>query len=95
MVDQATGWAEAAVLVSGTSVCDYAGAFSEAGSVGRGSTSNHDRGSQFTSEVWSSLPRRLRTKHLLTSVYHLQSNGLLEHFHRQLKDMLTASLAGV
>ncbi len=96
IVDRTTRWAEA-VPVSGTSVRDCAEAFFR-GWVSRFGVPDQltsDRGAQFTSEVWASLCSRLGICHLLTSAYHPQSNGLVECFHRQLKDALRARLAGV
>jgi transposase InsO family protein len=52
-----------------------------------------DRGLQFTLEVWSALCTRLGVKHQKTMVYHPQANGLVERFHRQLKDVLRTRLA--
>jgi hypothetical protein len=96
MVDRATRWAEA-TPISGTSVRDCTEAFFR-GWISRFGVLDQitsDRGAQFTSEVWASLCQRLGIKHLLTSAYHPQSNGLVERFHRQLKDFLRARLAGV
>jgi hypothetical protein len=53
-----------------------------------------DRGSQFCSMVWDSFILRLGIKSRLTTLYHPQSNGAIERFHRHLKDMLRARLAG-
>ncbi len=83
--------------MSGTSVCDCAEALFR-GWISRFGVPDQltsDRGAQFTSEVWASLCTRLGIQHLLTSAYHPQSNGLVERFHRQLKDALRARLAGV
>jgi hypothetical protein len=33
-------------------------------------------------------------QHVQTTAYHPQSNDLVEHFHRRLKDALKARLAG-
>ncbi len=38
---------------------------------------------------------RLGIQHLMATAYHQRSNGLVERFHRQLKDALGARLAGV
>jgi hypothetical protein len=54
-----------------------------------------DRGAQFTSEVWAALCKRLSISHIMTTAYHLQSNGMVERFHRQLKEALRARLAAV
>jgi transposase InsO family protein len=53
-----------------------------------------DRGAQFTSALWSSTCMSLGIKHVLTTAYHPQSNGMVERVHRQLKDALRARGAG-
>ena len=53
-----------------------------------------DRGTQFTSEIWTELGSCLGIKHSPTSAYHPQGNGMVERYHRQLKDALRARLAG-
>jgi transposase InsO family protein len=53
-----------------------------------------DRGSQFTSALWDSLCNILGIRHVQTTAYHPQSNGLVERFHRRLKDAPRARLAG-
>jgi hypothetical protein len=52
-----------------------------------------DRGAQFTSEMCAAACRRLNITHNMTTAYHPQSNGLVERFHRQLKEALRARLA--
>jgi Integrase core domain len=49
-----------------------------------------DRGTQFTSATWACLASKLGFKHVLTSSYHPQSNGMVERLHRQIKDALCA-----
>jgi transposase InsO family protein len=53
-----------------------------------------DRGAQFTSTPWTSACTSLGIKHMLTTAYHPQSNGLVERVQRQLKDALRAHGAG-
>jgi transposase InsO family protein len=53
-----------------------------------------DRGAQFTSSLWQALCSLLSITHIQTTAYHPQSNGLVERFHRRLKDSLRARLAG-
>ncbi len=53
-----------------------------------------DRGTQFTSALWSSTCTSLGIKYVLTTAYHPQSNGMVERVHRQLKDALRARGAG-
>jgi transposase InsO family protein len=52
-----------------------------------------DRGTQFTSQVWTILCRKLGIQNTTTTAYHPQSNGLVERAHRQLKEGLKTRLA--
>ncbi|KAI9552203.1 hypothetical protein GHT06_022542 [Daphnia sinensis] len=47
-----------------------------------------DRGSNFTSELFSSLCRKLQIKQLRTTAYHPQTNGLTERFNKTVVEML-------
>ena len=47
-----------------------------------------DRGVQFTSSRWSSWCKQVGAKHITTTTFHPQSNGMVERFHRQLKAAL-------
>ena len=51
-----------------------------------------DRGTQFTSSLWSAICSLLNIKHKITTAFHPQSNGMVERFHRQLKNSLRAGL---
>ena len=53
-----------------------------------------DRGTQFTSELWSAMCNLLGTELHQTTAYHPQSNGLVERFHRNMKASLKARLDG-
>eukprot|EP00731_Ephydatia_muelleri_P034119 Em0047g38a len=53
-----------------------------------------DRGSQFTSQLWSSVAKLLGITLHHTTAYHPQANGLVERFHRHLKTSLHARLTG-
>ena len=44
-------------------------------------TLTSDRGAQFTSAIWAILTTRLRIRHITTTAYHPQANGLVERFH--------------
>lgn len=44
-----------------------------------------DQGRQFESTLFAELTRALGTKHLRTTAYHPQANGLIERWHRTLK----------
>jgi hypothetical protein len=59
----------------------------------RSSTITSDRGAQFTSALWAGLCSLLNIQHSPTTAYHPQSNGLVERFHRRLKDALRSRAA--
>jgi hypothetical protein len=56
-------------------------------------TITSDRGTQFTSALWAGLCSLLKIQHSPTTAYHPQSNGLVEWFHRRLKDALRSRAA--
>ncbi|WP_265324231.1 DDE-type integrase/transposase/recombinase, partial [Clostridioides difficile] len=47
-----------------------------------------DRGSQFQSKLFHNLCEMLGTKEIATSAYNPRANGMIERFHRTLKDAL-------
>ena len=49
-----------------------------------------DRGSQFSSALWSQLMQTWSIKCHQTTAYHPAANGLVERFHRRLKESLIA-----
>ena len=49
-----------------------------------------DRGSQFTSTLWTQLLKNWGSKHITTTAYHPESNGMVERLHRRLKESLIA-----
>ena len=51
-----------------------------------------DRGRQFESTLWQTLMTFLGSKHVRTTSYHPQANGMVERFHRQLKSVLRHAL---
>jgi len=57
-------------------------------------TVTKDRDAQFTSTLWTAACKSLGIKHVLTTAYHPQSNGMVERMHRQVKDALCAQVAG-
>jgi len=57
------------------------------------STITSDRGAQFTSSLWASLCAILDIVHVPTTAYHPEANGLVERFHRRLKNSLRARSA--
>ena len=95
VVDRTTRWPEAIPLAS-TTAADCAAALLQGWiqRFGVPSIITSDRGPQFTSSLWSSLCSLLSISHTQTTAYHPQSNGLVERFHRRLKDALRARSAG-
>lgn len=55
------------------------------------STVTTDCRQQFALALWQQLMQLLGTKHICTTSYHPIANGLVEHFHRQLKAALKSS----
>ncbi len=49
-----------------------------------------DCGAQFTSSLWATLCNLIKIKHIQTTAYHQQSNGLAEHFRYRHKYVLLA-----
>jgi hypothetical protein len=57
------------------------------------SPGSHNIRAQFTSSVWAALCSLLNIQHNQTTAYRPQSNKMVEHFHRRLKDALRARCA--
>ena len=95
MIDRTTRWVEVIPLSSTTATaCADALIAGWISRFGVPAAITTDRGVQFTSAVWSVLCKRLGICHVTTTAYHPQANGLVERFHRQLKDAFRAILAG-
>jgi hypothetical protein len=95
MIDRSSRWLEAVPLKT----MDAAACVDALTSVwiarfGVPTTLTSDRGTQFCSELWNNMCRRLGIHHIRTTAYHPQANGMLERAHRQLKEALRARLAG-
>ena len=54
-----------------------------------------DQGRQFVSHLWKELTALLGIKSLRTTSYHPQANGMVERFHRVLKERLMARSSSV
>ncbi len=95
IVDRTTRWPEAIPLSNIAAANCAAALFS--GWIqwfGVPSVITSDRGAQFTSNLWTALCKILAISHMKKTAYHLQSNGLVERFHRHLKEALQARCAG-
>ena len=88
MVDYATRYPEAIALPSIDTECVAEGLIEIFSRVGVPCEILSDRGSQFMSQVMQDVNRLLSVKHLVTTPYHPQCNGLVEKFHFVLKSML-------
>jgi transposase InsO family protein len=95
IVDRTTRCPEA-IPLSGVAAADCAAALFSGWiqRFGLPSVITSDRGAQFTSSLWSALCSILSISHVKTTAYHPQSNGLVERFHRRLKEALQARAAG-
>jgi hypothetical protein len=94
VMDRTTRWPEAIPLSSTAADCAAALFTGWIQRFGVPSSITSDRGPQFTSALWAALCKLLNITHIPTTAYHPQSNGLVERFHRRLKDALRARTAG-
>ena len=93
-IDRSTRWPEA-IPLAGISASECASAMFHGwiSRFGVPAVITSDRGAQFTSSLWSAICSLLNIKHKTTTAFHPQSNGMVERFHRQLKNSLRARLA--
>lgn len=89
MIDRFTRWPEACPIVD-ISASTIARAFiaTWVSRYGVPKTIVSDRGSQFCSQLWTSLNTMLGCETLHTTAYNPAANGTVERFHRQLKSAL-------
>ena len=89
IIDRMTRWFEV-VLMSSTTSSDCARALVEQWISRYGVPQQlvSDRGPQFTSSVWAHVSAVTGFLHVTTTSYHPQLNGIVERFHRSLKNSL-------
>jgi cleavage and polyadenylation specificity factor subunit 1 len=93
IVDRFTRWPEAIPMKDiSTITCARALVSQWISRFGIPTEMSSDRGSQFTSDLWTSLTKLLGVRHSRTTSYHPQANGLVERFHRHLKAALRTRL---
>ncbi len=91
IVDRFTRWPQAIPLrdITAESVVDgFAHGWFASFGIPRAITT--DQGSQFLSNTWSQLMQVWGVEHHTTTAYHPEANGLVERFHRRLKESLKA-----
>ena len=93
IVDRTTRWPEA-VPIAETTADTVVQAFIDhwISRYGVPLTVTSDRGSQFTSEAWRLALSKLGINVSVTTAYHAQANGLVERFHRTLKNSLRCAV---
>ena len=95
MVDRSSRWLEATPLQTLVAEdCVDALISSWVARFGVPTIITSDQGRQFTSSLWAGLTKLLGIKHVQTTAYHPQSNGIVERAHGQQKAALRAQLAG-
>jgi hypothetical protein len=94
IIDRTSRWPEA-IPINATTTVDCANALFQGwvSHFGVPAVITSDRGAQFTSSLWAALCGLLNIQHNQTTAYHPQSNGMVECFHRRLKDALRACAA--
>jgi transposase InsO family protein len=95
-IDRTSRWPEA-IPIAATTTVDCANALFQGwvSRFGVPAVKTSDRGTQFTSSLWAALCSLLIIQHNQTTAYHPQSNGMVERFHRRLKDALHTRCAAV
>ena len=96
IIDRYSRWPDAIPIAEATSdKCIKALMFNWISRHGIPKTITCDNGRQFTSEKWRHMCRQLQIESIYSSTYHPQSNGLVERFHRTLKQALKAKSDGI
>ena len=89
MIDRSTRWPEA-VLLRETTTEAVLDAFVATWVACFGVPTNitSDRGVQFTSAAWTDWCGEYGVRHIPTTAFHPQANGMVERLHHQMKDAL-------
>ena len=91
IVDRFTRWPVAVPLVDATTQSVLDGfSYGWVQSFGIPHTVTSDRGTQFTSATFQQLSRIWGIRTITTTAYHPEANGLVERFHRRLKEAIIA-----
>ena len=91
IIDRATRWPEAVPMeLASASACASALLSSWISRFGVPSHITSDRGSSFTSQLWTALTKLIGATHHPTTAYNPEANGLVERMHRSLKAALMA-----
>jgi transposase InsO family protein len=95
IIDRSTRWVEAVPMASTTAdSCALALVASWVSRFGVPALVTSDRGPQFAGAVWAAFCKQVGIKHIMTTAYHPQSNGMVERVHRQLKEALRSRNCG-
>jgi len=94
IIDRTSRW-PVAIPIAATTTVDCANALFQGwvSRFGVPAVITSDRRAQFTSSLWAALCSLLNIQHNQTTAYHPQSKGMVERFHRCLKDALSARCA--
>jgi transposase InsO family protein len=94
IIDRTSRWVEAVPLAT-TTAADCAEALFHAWITRYGvpAAITSDRGPQFSSAVWTAVCGLLQIDHHSTTAFHPQANGMVERWHRRLKDALRSRAA--
>ena len=87
-IDRTTRWPEAFPIKDATADSCVNALTAWVSRFGLPDTITSDRGTNFTSNLWSAVTRNLGIQHRTTTSYNPEANGLVERFHRSLKASL-------
>ena len=94
IIDRTTRWPDAIPLKEATAASCASGLLTWIGAHGIPEEITTDRGSTFTSSLWTELAESLGTSIHHTTAYNPEANGVVERLHRSLKAALMARCTG-